>query len=67
MKEITLQVEDDHYAIMEHFAKIHNEPVEKFVLTAAKSSISACIDAEENEYDFGPYEFGYHPRLGGTD
>jgi len=66
MKEITLQIEDDHYGIFERLAKDHGEPVEEYVLTAAKSAVSARLEAEDYGDD-GPYSFLFDKRLGGTD
>ena len=66
MKEITLQVEDEHYEIFERLAKDYGAPVGEYVLTAAKCAVSARLDAEDY-VDDGPYSFLFDKRLGGTD
>jgi len=67
MKELTLQIEDEHYDIMEHFAKLYGQPVEEYVLMAAKGAISANIAAELDGEDKVVCEFEIHKRLGGDD
>ncbi len=66
MKEITLQIQDEHYEIIEHFAELYGKPIEDYVLIAARSSISATMEAEEVGDDL-PDGFGIHKRLGGDD
>jgi len=64
MKEITLQIEDEHYNIIKHFANLKGESIDEFVLMAAKSAISSCVEAESDGC-FESYTFAVHKHLGG--
>ncbi len=66
MKKLTLQIEDEHYDIMEHFAKLYGKPVAEYVLMAAKGAISANVIAERDGHEVA-CEFLVHKSLGGDD
>lgn len=66
MKEITLQIEDDHYEIIKHFAELYDMPVEEYVLQAAKCTISSNLRAEIDG-EKAIYGLEVHKLLGGED
>lgn len=65
--QVTLTVPREHCEIFARFADLYGEPVEEYVLTAAKSSVSSPLNDEENGELEGHYRFLIHKRHGGTD
>jgi len=64
MKEITLQIEDDHYGVFWYFAQLYGMPVGEYVLMAAKCTASAALAAQD-EGDEVVHSCDIDRRLGG--
>jgi hypothetical protein len=66
MKRITLQIEDDHYDIMQRLAVLTGMALEDMILKAAKCSLSCFFRLEVIEV-MNSKEFSIQELLGGTD